>query len=876
VTKADGDLTTQTSLLWTIPEDFLDVNASLTIPGTQVYFKVSATDIPDDLSLSEDATDRIFTFFVLNKNPAPYFSSAEDPDADPDETMEAADYKRILAGVPFSIDPGTVTDDSTAASEGTISYQWYVNLDRDNDDSTDDEEFEKIDGATSRILKWTPSLTHSSTVDTPTLLKLCVTDSTTVNPLPADASVDSTTVIDEADQNGANCKGPWRVVVHSALALLNNGTEIGEDLDQDVAIWYDNKDSTYDATNGPQVVFVAYSSEDNIYVDKIVIDSEGKIYSDDLDGFKTQVIPALGEESVIAFLHSVTGRATTGSIKNISVTGNESHLYIAYQANLETNTTFNSIGIIRIDKRSGEATFGSKATEVISGIADNPYPHPGKFGFAYGNTIYTSNIDDDSATFTYTLDGTISIEFIDSLSTTDSLVIFSNRWLNSDFDILNSANYDEMEVDDSSDGCEPDMLCDNQSPEDTAERLAYLINNLDDRDFQGLSAIQSGSTVTIYGAHEYLAPQDGDFFHSLPSGGSDPHTGLTFSVSHIGKIMIAEDDGVEKWFLPYIDSTAIGSPVRVLTQVTADPLDSADMFEVQLETSAGVDLKGVTWIDNQADYLDDTNEFTLVATDSTNTAKAYVIDFDEFDDGSDVVVSNTLSLFSGNPISSGTLRMSSPKNADNSNYYFVAKVLDELPSDYKWKLAMYTTLSGTPTPTLLGIAESADDDDNDSVNVLDDDNIKDISIQNYSRSGVTSNEARLIVSSAFNSSSGTVVDEEAHLYAVRFRAFVNDSSSYYFTCGECIKLNSESSVLGPNNRVASTFVDTMTLGEAGNSTNENVKEFLFTVSATDPDGSNSGYEYDQPVFHALNMRGESIQSTTEDNSGGYRPPVIPP
>jgi hypothetical protein len=850
VVKTDDDLTTETSLLWSIPEDLLDADDPITAPGTQVYFQVSVYDEPDDIGLSEDGTSRIFTFFVLNKNPAPYFSSPENPTADLDDTMDSDDYKRILAGVPFSIDPGTVTDDSTATSEATVLYQWYVNFDRD-DNGTTDEEYEKIDGATSRILKWTPSLTHSSTAANPTLLKLCVTDDTTINPLPDDSDVDTAPYLDDPDQDGENCKGPWKVVVHSATALLDNGFRTGIQLDQDVAIWYDNKDSTYDATNGPQVIFVAYSLSDLIYVDKIVIDNEGKIYSTSAEGFQTQFVHGLRT------MDGSTNLALSGSIKNISLTGNETHLYIAYQATLETSTTFNSIAVIRMDKRSGEINsidYGERIT-TSDDPADIPFPHPGKFGIQPAFSIeFLNDFTDIAATDDSSREATV-ITFNDS-----SQIVDDDNYIRFYSDLANVTIVGDDDGD-----CDEDKICADLSEDENAARVAVIINESYLRNFQGFTASHSGSSVTIYGAYIYDSSNlKGDIFYTLPSGGVAPHTGLDFSVLDIGKIVIADDDGTERWFLPYIDNSSPGSEVKVLTQITASALTSVDMHEVPIVVTSGNALGNIVSIESELDVVNE--RLILGVVNSSNVASAYSIDFDDFNDANAVVVNSTTSLFSGSPIESGTLRMAAPKSSDNSNFYFVAKVLDSLPSTYRWKMSMYPTFSGTPSNFTIS---SSVDSSGDTTDVLDDDNIKDISIQNYSRSGVTSNEARLMVSSIHNGST-----DESNLYAVRFRAFSNDSTSYYFTCGQCLPLND--TPLSPTGRIASSYVATMTLGEAGNTTGESTKEFLFTVSASDPNGSTSGYLFDQPVIHALNMRGESIQSVTEDSSGGYRPPVIPP
>jgi hypothetical protein len=838
--NSDPNLAT---LLWTIPEDLVPVGQDITIPY-QTYYKITVEDQPDNVS-SLSSSD-IVDFYVLNRNPAPYFSGTPNPT--PDDPLTAGDeaeLKYVFAGLPFSVDPGTVTDASIPSSENTIQYQWYV--DTDNTDT-----YSAISGADSRVLIWTPSFGLSSDETNPTKIKLCVWDGTDINSLPDDGDVDTTNPITTNDQNGfSNCLGPWKVVVNSNMAQLNNGSETALALDSGVAIWFDNVDSSIDPINpeiGPHVIFSAYSQGSNLHIDKTVIDTQGKIYSNNTTGFKTLDIPALD------------GDAVSGTISDISITGNATHLYVAYKATLSTHSYFNSIAVLRIDKRSGEISgteYGSRPTST-STFTTQPYPHPGKFGFNYDFPFDTEQDDEistpDMITSSTTNRGNyVEIEIDGSeLQFAAGIDEFQLDNLWTDFVITTTNDCDDL------------LLCNSFNDEnEAAERLAGIFNGNDNRAFQGFTATFDDNVVTVYGA------LGSDYIYSHPTDSTtNVGNGFSSSALKLGQIMIATDSNgsVEKWFLPFIDSSTSGSKIKVLYDVTSQPLTAANVASFDLLKSGGGSLSNIQHFVNKQNFESPTT-FLLATVDSSNLATAYTYNFNST---SGTAVAE-VPLFTSYPIEAETLKATTMISDENENYYFVAKVLTELPSTYKWQLSVFfTSISGSNITRI--ISEDALDT-NDSHEVLTDSRIKDISIQNYAISGgVDTIEARLLINSIYDTETEDEETTGSNLYAVRFKQYVNDSGNYYFSCGSCVKINTGTRLLSPNHSLESTVLSTLTIGEEGSTTDENKKEFIFVLAPTDSDSDG----YNEPFFWALNMRAESIQSDTLDVTGtiGHRPPLV--
>ena len=357
VNKTNNSSPTLTTLTYPILENFVPTSTPLNTNVT-AYFKILVVDDPDSVAYGDIETTTVgppahFRVNVRNKNPAPQFGGTPSP--------TVATALTTMVGYPLTIDPGTVTDASAYASENTISYQWYI------DPNGGDDSFAAISGATSRILRWTPS--NALTVGVSVNLALCIsdgtTDGTTINPQPSEATVQAASY---NPANGSNCLQSWDVTVRPNAVSLNydNGTL---DVGSDVAVWQDTS-----ALADKKVIYSAsVDSNGVIFVEKTVFDGNGVIYNNGTNGFQT------------VNFHAIRGGTQSpASVKDISLAGTATHLYIAYQAADASLPSSPKIRIRRIDKRYGTVglvDYGSKVLHAVDPV--NGYPHAGKFGYSY-------------------------------------------------------------------------------------------------------------------------------------------------------------------------------------------------------------------------------------------------------------------------------------------------------------------------------------------------------------------------------------------------------------------------------------------------------------------------------------------------------------
>jgi hypothetical protein len=330
-------------LSYTLSETLLldagqDVGKTLTYP---VYFKVEVADKPSTLPIASVKTSsQIFTLYVKNYNPAPVINEVS---ATP-STNNAVSAYPVVAGYPFSIDPGTVTDISSDARESTIIYQWYI---KDNAGVN----WFPIPGATSKNLTWTPDRNAPATVE----LKLCVGDRPAANPIADPAS-------------GGTCStGSWFVKPKSYFANVTP-PPAATGVSTETAIWHDTLQT--DATK--DVVYTAYiGSDKKIYVNKIVRDISLNMNVSSFDTVSFEAIK------------SVTPSAVFG----ISLSGTQNSLYVAYGASIPALNP--SPHIRRIDK-----SFTTVSEEKSA------FAHGGKFGFTYDPLVVTDSCAGTNCAFT--------------------------------------------------------------------------------------------------------------------------------------------------------------------------------------------------------------------------------------------------------------------------------------------------------------------------------------------------------------------------------------------------------------------------------------------------------------------------------------------
>jgi hypothetical protein len=802
VTKTDGADSTLTTIDLALGEDFIPISVA---SGTNqpVGFKVEVTDCPSILTdpnqaaacnvspssitftptpiLPNPVVAQIFKVNVRNKNPAPIFGGTPNP-------ATSASLKAMV-GYPITLFPGTVTDASIVNSEKIIQYQWYVDPNGGNDS------YSPIQGADDNILQWTPS--NGIPSGTIVNLAICVSDGTNINPFPTTPGALSIT---STASTGSNCLKYWNVEVKRNVVPVNYFGTSG-DASNDLAIWQD----TTNSGNDKKVIYSAYSDlAGKIYVEKTVFDINGNIFNNDTTGFRSVVFDAINGGGQLAT-----------SVKDISLAGTDTHLYIVYQAAHSSTPSAPQIRVRRIDKSYG-AGIGSKD------IAN--YPHPGKFGYSY-NALIPSFSGTGTVNITPSSPGSsILVDFVSALTSGDTIT--SNSVVMTASDTPTATNL----CSGLSAGC---------SQPGNAQKLANFINTLSNsRDLQGISADISTSQVTIYGSF---------------SGGEllDTNTNVnSFVTGKLGKIMITGG----KWYIPFVDLTTGSSLAHI--RLLAGDAGSTNFLDSSLTVASNISYSTIGAVNYFTNDLNNSGNITIGSVNTSNIAQLHVFDVS----GNPVPNPGTAStvLFGGAPVDPASFRMGVPATivgAATPYYFTAAKVLSTLPSTYKWNISRCSAsfICTFDNTEILALGTETE-------NIFGASSVVDLSIEAYP---TYSSEARILVSSYYGHS-------EPHLYSVRYR------SDNKISCGDCTKIdlftNATSEKLSPTAKIATARIDrNMTIGSAGSTLyapNENIRDVLFAIFPVKSGAGN--YIPHVGIFNANN---ELIDSTSSDTSGnlGHRP-----
>lgn len=440
VTKADGALDTLTTSSYLIPEDLIPVTTPL---GTlvDVFFKVEVSDMPDTLPGQTDT--EIFSTNVTNKNPAPVVNTAS-------RNPASLGPHDVAVGLPFTIDPGAVSDASLVASENNLTYQWYVN-------TAATGTFTAIGGATSRILRWTPSADYGATA----YLKLCVSDGTVIYPLSGDFATICT-------GTRASSTFQMNIITNQVIPAMTGVTSA---VPSTAAVWHDTTDTN--------VIYAAYTDGTSILVDKIIRNTT-------TGAFDTTF-------ATVSFSALDTG--TPGTPEDLSITGTADHLFVSYKCALSSDPAHPNLCVRRIEK--GYGAEGSKAN----------LSHPGKFGFSY--TGIPIIVTEPAASYTAPVGSAnyqITFSSVPAGGTSDSITINGVE-----FTADGSSGGSGNGVIDANEFCGATVSgCTVAS---AATGLRDLINNSTDTRLQGVSATavlggMGSYTVVIYGV------KANDFFTS--------------------------------------------------------------------------------------------------------------------------------------------------------------------------------------------------------------------------------------------------------------------------------------------------------------------------------------------------------------------------
>lgn len=316
-TRTSDALGRRATYSYKLPEDLI-IGAS---DGVR-FFLVSVQDkLPDGTVSPTPPVTQILNLDIQNSNPFPIWagSGAVNPGL--------SDVLNVVSGMPLTVDPGSITDTST--SDGNIiEYQWQISLNSGTS-------WLNIIGATTRILKWTPSPDIDGTN---VRLRLCLGDNGTDNALTLCTTVASPTA--PALPATTRFAGPWTGAVARSNKMPKNIAT--PTLNGEGATWLDTQGrasySAYIHNNG---------STSTITVEKNTIASNGIITYAGSITFPT-------EESGTAY------DASRLSIKEQSLTiGSRQYkgLYLSYVTQDLNNNVSPRLRVRHIDITDGEFQF---------------------------------------------------------------------------------------------------------------------------------------------------------------------------------------------------------------------------------------------------------------------------------------------------------------------------------------------------------------------------------------------------------------------------------------------------------------------------------------------------------------------------------------
>lgn len=338
----------------TLPEDFLHQLTDATLncraltrgqTCSGVRFLAEVIDQP--FTVAGIPTSQIQTYDVVNVNPAPQFNETL---FSPDESLATHE---AVTGIPFSFNPGTITDATNAAilTERETRYQWYSSIDNTT--------WVSIPGATSFVLNWTPAAEIAASGNN-VYIKLCTQD----QPTYVLATVDEEVCTNNPLFGGSTS---WAVKAHRNYVALD-GTAVLPTTKNQMAVWKGPEQTNSSAQNVTPV-YTAYvtggtPATSMINIEKSVLLSTGGYAT---SGFPTLTISpkASGDMSNIT------------DIQDLSITGTNESLYIAYRMSTDSTPTQYRFYIRRID---------------IGGTKSNvAFTENKSFGFSYANPTVTTS-----------------------------------------------------------------------------------------------------------------------------------------------------------------------------------------------------------------------------------------------------------------------------------------------------------------------------------------------------------------------------------------------------------------------------------------------------------------------------------------------------
>ncbi len=573
VTRTTNAATVSVSTNYTFSEGFLlgltGIGCDTVKRGIScaVNFLVKVKDVPNTATPSAVLISNSAASNITNTNPAPTLNTAYSVPAPSAITALTA---FAFVGHPMSItnNPTSIlTDTSTEPLEKDYRYQWFIK------NNTSVTAWTEISGATGPNLAWTPSIIRdtNATTDNPLSIILCVEDQ------PASA-VSSVNIIDSTCSTAS--PSPWVVTVKDnfkkafdlstitapwASTELATSAAVGQ-YGTETAIWYDTPLPPFNGVTSSAVYVAMIGNDQKIHVKKSLLRALGGI--DNID-----------DTHIVTFNAFAT--ATVAEIKDLSITGTSTELYVAYLASQTGSPGSFYPQVRRIDLT---ATAGK-------GVPNN---HPGKMGFDYNGLGFTNGCSTGcQATAT---SGVSTIQFSGGgFGITGSFILNTP---NGDFTV-SFGTYDGVST-----------VCGTCTDQLIATNLATIINNSTDPLLAGYSATTSGGdTVTIYGA------RSGDYFDG---------TGWRIA-DRMGKIYVTGGS----WYLPFIN-TSLGSSYndKLSVYYSPTPATGAVMNTSTvsiLEPSGAAGLASMDAAIKFDNYFDGTNLRIAMVSKSGSAGKLYKV-----------------------------------------------------------------------------------------------------------------------------------------------------------------------------------------------------------------------------------------------------------
>lgn len=368
VARVDGNEYHLDSNTFSITEDIVTGANSAT-----VYLMTEIVDVTDaGIGLSGK---QVIEVTINNTNPAPV--AALDYTLDQDTTYN------VMAGFPFTIDPGTITDASVTDGE-TIEYQWEIDAGAG---------WIEIPGADKRVLNWIPDSFTGYTFESVGVgvkLRLKFGDNGFGN--------DVATSVDYADADGDG----WDNIIiwPNIVDMLGDDGSVGQGVSEgEIAVWHDA--ATY-------TTYSAYitGSGNTITVEKTY---------NDASGMTTGSIQNNKEEDSITF--DAVDQQAGRTARNISITGNSDEIYIAYQSDDTLAGEFLRVRRIITDSLAApktgfthggafDFTYDDTALPVLSNVGAGAVAGVGTFAITGAASVGSDSITVQGITFTEGVDYT--------------------------------------------------------------------------------------------------------------------------------------------------------------------------------------------------------------------------------------------------------------------------------------------------------------------------------------------------------------------------------------------------------------------------------------------------------------------------------------